>query len=218
MSHVTIEVEPRDNRGKNANRKLRATGQVPAVVYGGGKEPVPIQIQKRAFEDLLRATGGENALFLLKLADTDKSRHAMIREVQHNHVTGDLLHVDFLRVMLDQQVRAMVRIELEGEPVGVKTEGGLLDFVTREVEVLCLPEQIPASFKVDVSALQVGQHLEAEVLELPEGVELHVAPERVIVSIAMPRGGAEEEEAEEDLLETITAEPEVIGRGKTDEE
>ncbi len=218
MSHVTIEVEPRDSGGKNANRRLRAAGQIPAVVYGAGKEPVPIQIKERAFEDFLKAAGGENAIFLLQLTGTDKSRHTMIREMQRNHLTGDLLHVDFLRVMLDQKVRASVRIEVRGEPEGVKTEGGLLDFVTREVEVQCLPEKIPTHFELDVSALNIGQHLEAKDLEMPEDVELQVAPERVIVSIAGPRGGAEDEEVEEDLLEKITAEPEIIGRGKPDEE
>lgn len=215
MSHLEIEVEKRETRGKNANRRLRTGGRIPAVVYGGGLDPLAIQVGKRQFEDLLRTAGSENAVFLLKLAGTAESRHTMIREMQQDAVTGELIHVDFHRILLDRKVRAMVPIELHGTAEGVKNEGGLLDFVTREVEVECLPDKIPINLTVDVSPLHVGQHLEARQLELPEDVTLHVEPERVIVSVSGRRGGAEDEvEEEEGLLEKVTVEPEVIKKGK----
>lgn len=215
MTHINIEVTQRETRGKNANRQLRAGGRIPAVVYGGGRDPVAIELGKRQLEELLKTAGGENAVFLLKLAGTDKSRHTMIREIQQDAITGDLIHVDFQRVNLDEKVRVAVSIDLRGEAIGVKNEGGLLDFVTREVEIECLPDKIPPQLVVDVSGLHVGHHIEAREIELPEGVELHVEPERVIASLVARRGleaAAEEAEGEE-LLEQITAEPEVIKRG-----
>lgn len=220
MSHINIEVTKRETRGKNANRRLRAAGRVPAVVYGGGREPVAIDLGKRQIEELLKTAGGENAVFLLKMVGTDQSRHTMLREIQQDPITGDLIHVDFQRVSLDEKVRVTVQIELRGEAFGVKNEGGLLDFVTRDVEVECLPDKIPPFLEVDVSDLHVGQHVEARQIGLPEDVVLHVEPERVIASLVARRGpGLEEaEEAEEGLLEQVTAEPEVIKRGKAEEE
>lgn len=219
MSHLTVEVEKRDSRGKNTNRRLRAAGQVPAVVYGGGKEPVAIQVGQRQFENLMRSAGNENAVFLLKMAGTDQSRHTMIRELQQDPINGKLIHIDFLRVVMDQAVKAMVPVEIHGLATGVKNEGGILDFVTREVEVQCLPDKIPVHLDVDVSELHIGQHLEAKDLELPEGVEILEAPERVLVSISAPKGGAEDEVDEDgDLIEKETAEPEVIKRGKGEDE
>jgi large subunit ribosomal protein L25 len=214
MSHLEIEVEKREARGKNANRRLRSAGRVPAVVYGGGLDPLPIQVGKRQFEELLRTAGSENAVFLLKLAGTSESRHTMIREMQQDAVTGGLIHVDFHRILLDRKVRAMVPIELHGTPEGVKNEGGFLDFVTREIEVECLPDKIPVSIRIDVGPLHLGQHLEAAQLALPEEVALHVEPERVIVSVTGRRGGPEEEAEEEGLLEKVAVEPEVIKKGK----
>lgn len=220
MSHINIEVTQRETRGKNANRQLRAAGRVPAVVYGGGREPVAIDLGKRQIEELLKTAGGENAVFLLKLAGTDKSRHTMLREIQQDAITGDLIHVDFQRVNLDEKVRVAVQIELHGEATGVKNEGGLLDFVTREVEVECLPDKIPSRLEVDVSGLHVGQHVEAGQLALPEGVELLVEAERVIASLVARRGPSLEEAAAEaeQLIEQVAAEPEVIKRGKAEDE
>lgn len=215
MSDFTLEVSKRETKGKNANRQLRASGKVPAVVYGRGKPPVAIEVEQRSFDELLRKSN-DNPVFLLKMVGTDQSRHTMIRELQRNPVTGKLIHVDFQRVDLDEKVRVDVAIEIHGEAFGVKTEGGLLDFITREVEVLCLPNKIPAKIDVDVTEFHVGQHLEAGQLELPDDVELHVEPSRVILSIS-GKMMAEEDDVEDDgMIEKVSAEPEVIGR-KADE-
>lgn len=221
MSETMIEVTKRDVRGKNASRRLRAAGLIPAVVYGGGKEPVPIQIERRKFLDLMRAGASEHAVFLLQLAGSSSQRHTMIREFQVHPVSREILHIDFQRVVMTEAVRVEVPVEVEGTPYGVKNEGGMLDFITREVEVECLPGDIPPRLTLDVSELHVGQHVEADELALPEGVKLISDPDQVIVSVVHSRlaveAAAEEEEAAA-LIEAEKEEPEVIGRGKEAEE
>lgn len=220
MSDLMIEVEKREARGKNANRRLRAEGLVPAVVYGGGKEPVPIQMKRRQLLDLMRAGGSEHAVFLLKMTGSDAKRHTMIRDLQVDPVSREIVHIDFLRIRMTEAVRVDIPVEVEGMAWGVKNEGGMLDFITREVEVECLPGKIPAHLTVDVSELHVGQHVEAGELELPEGVKLLTEPERVILSVAHGRLAVEapEEAEEEALIAAEREEPEVIGRGKEEEE
>ncbi|MFN7960949.1 MAG: 50S ribosomal protein L25 [Thermoanaerobaculia bacterium] len=213
MSELQIEVHKRETRGKNANLKLRASGWVPAVVYGGGKEPVPVKLERRKFLDVMRHGAGENTLFLLTMADSGQQRHAMIRELQVNPVDNKVLHVDFLRVLMTERVRVDVKIEIKGVAAGVKNEGGVLDFVSREVEVECLPGNIPEHLTLDVSNLHIGQHVEAGALSLPEGVKLITEPDRVIVSLG--HGRLEVEAAAEGGEQ---AEPEVISRGKKETE
>ncbi len=220
MSEIVLEVHEREARGKNANRRLRAAGQVPAVVYGAKKDPVPIRVEEHKVGEILQSGTGENTVFLLELHGTGKKRHAMIRELQTDSLTGEMIHLDFQRILMDQTVRIQVPIELEGEAEGAKTEGGMVDFVTREIEVECLPSLIPTHVSLDVSPLHIGQHVEAKDLELPEGVELVMDPERVIVSVSIHKVVEEEVEEEEDelLLEAESEEPEVIQRGKGEEE
>lgn len=209
---MTIEVQPRQETGKNANRRSRAAGKIPAVVYGGGKESVAIEIDRKTLVDTMKGHSGENPIFLLKLGD--KERHAMIRNLQLDPVSRQVVHIDFQRVQMDQKVRVTVPIELVGTAYGVKTEGGLLDFVTREVHVECLPGEIPKHVDCDVTQVHVGQHIEAKDLPLPEGVTLLDEPDKVIVSLshsrleAAPAGEAAAGEP---------AEPEVIKRTKAEE-
>ena len=206
MSELTIEVNKRENLGKNANRKLRASGQVPAVVYGGGLDPLPIAVATRKIEELMRTEGGEHAVFQLRLAGTDKSRHAMIREVVHHATTRRIVHIDFQRVMMDQKVRVAVALHLTHEAEGTKAHGGLVDFVTREVDVEVLPGKIPAHIDIDVSNVKLGEHIEAKDLVLPEGVTLAEDPHRVILTRTITRHTDDEA--------TEAAEPEVIAKGK----
>jgi large subunit ribosomal protein L25 len=218
MSEIILEVQPREETGTNANRRLRAAGLIPAVVYGGGLDPVPIQVDRRTLHELFKQAGGENAVFLLKMAGTGKKRHTMVRELSVDPITRQITHVDFLRVQMTEKVKVQVPIELVGTPDGVKNQGGVLDFMSREVEVECLPGDIPQVIKLDVGPLQVGHHLEAKDLALPANVELLEEPERVIVAVAHSRVATEVEEAEAvaaevGLLEKEEAEPELIGRG-----
>jgi len=201
-----IEVQPREETGKNANRRSRARGKIPAVVYGGGKESVSIEVDRKTLVDTMKGHGGENPIFLLKLGD--KERHAMIRNMQIDPLSRQVIHIDFQRVLMDQKVRVAVPVELVGTSVGVKVDGGLLDFVTREVHVECLPGDIPKHLEADVTNLHIGQHFEARELKIPEGVVLLDDLEKVIVSVGHGKLEAEPAEA--------TAEPEVIKKTKAE--
>ncbi len=218
---TTLLVENREEKGKNTNRRLRATGHVPAVVYGGDRDAVAIKVSNRAVQKLLRESG-DNAVFLLQLEGTDQKRHTMVHEIQYDALTGGLVHIDFLRINMDEKVRVSVPVEIVGTAIGVKNEGGVLDHVLREVEIECLPGDIPSSLELDVSELHINEHLEAKDIDLAGKLELLEEPSRVIVSIAVPKRPTLDEEeaaaAEEELLETEEAEPEVVGKGKDDEE
>jgi len=203
---MNIEVQPREETGKNANRRSRARGKIPAVVYGGGKESVSIEVDRKTLVDTMKGHSGENPIFLLKLGD--KERHAMIRNLQVDPVSRQVIHIDFQRVLMDQKVRVAVPVELVGTAVGVKVDGGLLDFVTREIHVECLPGQIPKHLEVDVTGLHIGQHVEIRDLKIPEGVELLDDLDKVVASIG--HGKLEAVETPE------TAEPEVIKKAKTE--
>jgi large subunit ribosomal protein L25 len=216
MSDVKLEVERREEFGNNASRRVRARGMVPAVVYGGGKETVPIQINRKTLLDMLKEADSENVIFLLKLAG--KERHAMIRDLQIDPISRQIVHIDFQRVTMTEKVRVQVPVALSGTAYGVKTEGGMIDFVTREVHVECLPGDIPKQITLDVSELHIGQHVEAGQLSIPAGVTLLEDPHRVIIALSHAKV---EEEAAEAPAEAVpaaeAAEPEVIKRGKTEE-
>jgi len=218
MSDQILEVNARAERGTGASRRLRAAGKIPAVVYGGGKQTVPIEIDRKAVLDLLKKSGTENAVFLLKLAGTGQERHTMIRELDIDPVSRQIRHIDFQRVVMTEKVRVQVHVELAGTAEGVKNEGGIVDFVTREVEVECLPGDIPRHLTADVSGLHVGQHIEAKDLALPPGVVLLADAGRVIAAVTHSRLAVEEEAPAETLIEAESAEPEVIRRGKGEAE
>ncbi len=214
-----IQVRTREATGKNSNRRLRASGQIPAVLYGAAHETVPIQVERKKVEEAFRHGATENTIFLLKRLESDQARHARIRELQIDPVSREVLHIDFQRVLMDQVIQLEIPIQPVGTPTGVKDEGGVLDFVTREVAVECLPGDIPEAIEVDVSDLAIGDHLEAGALKLPKNVVLLEEPDRVIVSVAYPvRIEEPEEEEAEELLEAEVEEPEVIRRGKEEEE
>ncbi|MEL7059344.1 MAG: 50S ribosomal protein L25 [Acidobacteriota bacterium] len=191
MSDLTLEVERREAGGKNANRRLRAAGKVPAVVYGIGLEPATIQLSRTKIEEFLRKSADDNPVFLLKLEGTDQARHAMIRELTVDPITGKAQHIDFQRVDMEKAVQVSVALELTGVPAGVKNDGGLLDQVLRELEISCLPGNIPGHLEFDVSDLSIGDHVEAGQVELPEGVELLDDPQRTVASVQAKKIEAE---------------------------
>ncbi len=216
MNELTVEVQKREATGKNANRRLRASGVVPAVLYGGDRETVSIQVVRKQMIELLKKAGSDHPIFLLKLADSGQERHAMVRELKVHPITRILQHIDFQRILMTEKLRTSVPIEIIGIAYGVKTEGGLIDFVTREVQVECLPADIPRKITIDVTALHIGQHVEAHELELPAGIELLEDADRVIVSCTHTH--AEQSAASgEGLLEAAKAEPEVVKKKKPEE-
>jgi large subunit ribosomal protein L25 len=219
MKTIELNVERRSTVGKNEARRSRAAGRVPAVVYGAGKPTVPVSVDRKALSDAFRHGAGENAIFLLKLAGSDQSRHAMIREFQRDPVSRKPLHIDFVRVLLDTKIRVKVPIEVVGVAQGVKTEGGILDFVTREVEIECLPNNIPEHLPIDVSELAIGDALRISQIPSIEGVTVVDDPEKVLVHVTHPTFEKAPEVAAAEAATEIT-EPEVLKKGKvaTEEE
>lgn len=217
MAEVTLEVTRRENAGKGVARKLRAAGKVPAVVYGGHREPVAITVDRKAVSDLIQKSDhGIRSIFLLKMAGTDQQRHAMIKDTQMDPISRRMTHIDFVRVVMDEVVRVTIPVHVKGTALGVKT-GGLLDFQVRDLHIECLPGQIPDSIDVDISNLDIHQYIRISELPLPEGVRVLDDPDRVVVGVTHAKAEpvAEEVAAVEGA---VPAEPEVITKGKKPEE
>jgi large subunit ribosomal protein L25 len=216
MPDIVVEARPRADFGKNVNRRLRAQGLIPGVLYGAKKKAVPVAVSPKEIGSILRSASGENTLFDLQL---DGSRRKVIlKEFQVEPIKSRLLHVDFYEVALDRALEVTVHIELTGVPVGVKVEGGVLDFVTRELAVECLPTDIPAKIVVDVSELALGKHVRVSEIKAPERVKILTDPDVVIAHVVVPR--AEEVVAAPEAVAApaegeAAAEPEVIKKGKT---
>jgi large subunit ribosomal protein L25 len=213
MKTIELAVEKRSTIGKNEARRSRAGGRIPAVVYGAGKPNVPISVDKKALSDLFREGAGENAIFLLKLAGSDQSRHAMIREMQRDPVSRKPLHIDFVRVLMDVKITVKVPIEIVGIARGVKADQGILDVVTREIEIECLPTNIPAHLPVDVSELGIGDAIRISEMPAIEGVQIVDNPEKVVVHVTHPTREEEPVAAAAEGAAELT-EPEVLKKGK----
>src|SRR5262249_29191285 len=151
QKNIVVEVQERSEKGKNASGRLRREGGVPGVLYGLNRPPHHVAVASRKIEEVLGSETGRNTIFTLALAGQDRSRAVMIKDLQRHPVTERLVHVDFVRVDLDKAVRVKVPIRLLGLAEGVKTEGGILEFVWRSAEVECLPGEIPEHFDLDVS-------------------------------------------------------------------
>ena len=217
MPELVVSAQPRSESGKNANRRLRAQGRIPGILYGRKNEAVAVSVSPKEIGTILRSASGENTLFDLELDGS--RRKVLIKEYQVEPLKGRLLHADFYEVALDKALQVSVHVELQGTPVGVKVQGGILDFVTRELEIECLPGDIPDKIVVDVSALELGKHLRVSDLVVPEKLTMLTEPEVVVAHVVAPR--AEEAPAAEAVAapeEAAGAEPEVIKKGKTTEE
>ena len=216
MAEITLEVSRRAGTGKGVATKLRQQGKIPAVVYGGHREPVAIEVDRKAVADLIhKSEHGVRSIFLLKMAGTDQQRHAMIKEIQTNPVSRKIQHIDFVRVMMDEVVRTTVPVHLNGTPIGVK-EGGILDWQIRDLHIECLPNAIPDSIEVDISPLAHHDYYRVSDLKLPEGVKVLDDTDRVVVGVTHARAEvAPEVEAAE--AAAAPTEPEVIKRGKIEE-
>ncbi|MDH3285117.1 MAG: 50S ribosomal protein L25 [Acidobacteriota bacterium] len=180
---VVVEVGHREERGKNAARRLRRRGMIPGVVYGGEREPAPVDFDARPVEVILDSEKGLNTLIQLRLAGRDLRRMVMIREVQRHPVTERLLHADFFRIEMDQMVDVQIPVHLIGVPIGVRDEGGMVAHINREVSVRVLPSEIPESLDIDVTELHIGQHVEVGDLELPPRVELLSPPTETVLTV-----------------------------------
>ena len=214
---IVVEAAPRDSRGKNEARRLRVTGKVPAVLYGGKGEAVTLSVNAKQVGQILRSATGHNTLF--QVAISGQEQPAIVKDWQVDPVTGNLLHVDLLRVAMDVRMRVKVPVHTFGEPSGVKVEGGVFEVVTREVEIECLPAEIPSEFKLDVSNLAMNQALRAGDIPIDTAkMKLVTEPERVLAHVVALKV-EEEKPAEAVAAEAAApAEPEVIKKGKKEVE
>lgn len=223
---LVMTVETREGTGKEAAKKLRTAGLIPAVVYGADKPAYPIVVDREAIIRVLKSETGENTIFLLKLKGTKQERRAMIKEIQTDPLTGDFVHLDFIRVTRGHKLNVTINVKLEGDSVGVRG-GGVIDFASRELALEILPRHMIDSVTVDISELDIGDMITVSDLEsmLPESGKFLEDSNRVVVKVDAPRAVEEEEEAEEvlegdeDMVTDEQAEPEVIhGKGKDEAE
>jgi large subunit ribosomal protein L25 len=217
MDQIIVEGAPRDTRGKNEARRLRVSGKVPATLYGGKGDAIALSVNTKQVTAILRSETGHNTLFQVDLA----GRHepAIVKDWQVDPVSGRLLHVDLLRIAMDVRMKVRVPIHTIGEPAGVKVDGGVYEVVTREVEIECLPADIPTEFKVDISGLRLNQSLRASELPLdPKKMKLLTDPERVLSHVVTLRAEEEKPVDAAAVPGAVPAEPEVIKKGKKEVE
>src|SRR6516165_6662771 len=183
---VKLKAEPRPDVGRSAVRKLRARGFIPAVIYGGNDKPQPLQVSARDINAMMSQASGENILVELEIAGEGSSRTALVQEVQHSPVGGEIRHVDFHAVSMDQMIQAEVPLEPTGTAVGVKTFGGLLEQSLRTLAIECLPGDLPDRITVDVSELNIGDSIHVRDIQFPSGVTPKVPPDLTAFSVLAP--------------------------------
>jgi large subunit ribosomal protein L25 len=202
-----IKANKREIFGKNAARRLRREGMIPAVIYGARDVTVSLDLKKQEIFNILRAETGENTIF--QISFDSEMKDAMIKEIQRDPVTDEILHADFIQITMDKTVRISVPVLTVGEAVGVKTEGGFVDLMTREVELECLPKDIPENIEVDISDLHLHQSLKVEDIAPIEGVEILSAPDAILVLVEAP--------SKEEEIEVVEEEEEIISEGEEPE-
>ncbi|HUQ93763.1 MAG TPA: 50S ribosomal protein L25 [Bryobacteraceae bacterium] len=211
---ITLVAHPRATRGKNEANRLRAKQLSPAVIYGAGKESVAIALSPKELNKILYSSGGHNTIFNLDVEGVENTP-VMVVDWQLDPITDRLLHADLLRIDLNKRLKVKVHVMLHGDPKGVKLMGGLLEVITREIEIECLPDEIPEHLDADITELVIGQSLRAGEIALRGSMRLLSQSEQVIAHVV----GAKAEEAAA-VAEPVAAaaEPEVVKKGKKEEE
>jgi len=216
---ATLEAVKREGRRKNEANRLRASGKIPAVVYGSraeGKAPegVPLSVDPKQVLRILHSESGANTLITLRVEGSDEAR-VMVKEYQLDPITHQLLHADFYQLALDKAITVTVPVTLKGEPKGVKQQGGLLDFVTREIQVQSLPTEIPEHIDLDVSELMLNQSIRVRDLAQDAKWKAVTPPDTMLVHVVIPK--AEESAQAATEAAPTAAEPEVIKKGKDED-
>lgn len=213
MEQIVVAAQRRDPAGKNANRRLRKAGQIPAVVYGAAREPLPLLVDPHLISDILHSHSGHNTIFTVSVDGAQSN--VMVKDYQLDPVRGRIIHADLYEIAMDQLLKLTVDVEMTGESEGVKVGGGIMDVVTRSLEVECLPTDIPQSIKVDVSQLKINDYIRVKNLPTDPKVRILSDGEVVIVTIVPP--------VKEEVVAPVegapaAAEPELIKKGKVTEE
>jgi len=214
MAVIPLSGTRREKLGKGGARKARAAGHIPAVLYGHGEQPVPVVIGAREFELALRGHKGGNPIVNLAVSGSEYT--ALIRDVQYDPLSHDILHLDFQHISLTETIEVRVAVQLTGLPLGVKDGGGILETILRELDVRCLPTAIPTSIQVDVSHLNIGDSVHVREVSVPDVAILNEGDETI--ATVVPPTVMEEKPAEEVVTEAAPTEPEVIAKGKKEEE
>jgi len=212
MERQTLNAEIREKTGKGAARTLRREGGIPAVIYRESKS-TPLKLNAKELQKFIKDTSGDQVLVNLKLDGAEKL--ALLKDFQMDPVEGDLLHADFFEVSLEEKVRVDVHVATVGEPIGVKRDKGIVQYGIREIEVECLPTDIPGHVELDISDLAIGDALHVSDISLPSGVTLLTDTHEMIVTVTAPKL---EEAAPAAAAPEAVAEPEVIEKGKAKEE
>ena len=212
---VKLKVEPRMSVGRSAVRKLKARGVIPAIIYGGKDKAQPLQVSARDINAMMSHASGENVLVELEVAGEKSNRTALVQEVQHSPVSGDILHIDFHAISMDETIQAEVPLEPTGIPNGVKNFGGLLEQSLRVLTIECLPRDLPDRITVDVSQLNIGDSIHVRQIQLPSGVISKVPPDLTAFSVLAPTVEEEPVVAE---AEAAATGPEVITEKKEEGE
>lgn len=213
---ITVAADARESRGKNAARQLRMAGKIPAVVYGAGKDSVAVSVSPKEINKILHSATGHNTIFDVAVGNGEKTP-AMIVDWLNDPIKGHLLHIDLMRIDLTKKLRVKVPIHTHGDPHGVKVQGGMFELITREIEVECLPDEIPEHFTYDVSGLNLGQSLRANQIPLTGSMKLMSPGDAVLAHVVTIRTTEEPAAAAAAEGETKT-EPEVVKKGKKEEE
>jgi large subunit ribosomal protein L25 len=210
-----LKAEQRAAIGRSAVRKLKTRGIIPAIVYGGKEKPQPLQVAARDINAVLSHASGENILVELEIAGEQSNRMALVQEIQHSPVGGDILHVDFHAVSMDEKIQAEVPLEPVGIANGVKNFSGLLEQSLRSLPIECLPRDLPDRLTVDVSNLNIGDSIHVRDIQLPSGVTAKAQPDLTAFSVLAP---VVEEEPVPIAAEGAAAGPEVITEKKPEGE
>jgi large subunit ribosomal protein L25 len=211
---ITVRATKRDGRGKNDARRSRRDGFVPVTVYGGEGEPVSAVALLRDLAAILRSESGHNSIFTIDVEGIGTSE-VMFHDRQIDPVRGRLVHADLKRLVKGQKIEVTVPVHLTGEPAGVREEQGVLEQLVREIEIRCDPRNIPDEFSLDVSHLGVHDLLHVSDIPVDENIEILASPETVIATVGIVREEPVEAPA---VTEEGAAEPEVIGKGKKEDE
>ena len=216
MAQIIVQGAPRTTRGKNEARRLRVSGNVPATLYGGKGEALSLAVNTKQVTAILRSDTGHNTLFQVDFGG--KQEPAIVKDWQVDPVSGNLLHVDLLRVAMDVRMKVKVPVHTFGEPAGVKVQGGVFEIVTREVEVECLPADIPTEFRVDVSGLMLNQSSRASDLAFDKTKIRLLTDGSAVLAHVVTLRVEEEKPVEAAVTGAVPAEPEVIKKGKKEVE
>ncbi len=215
MKEIVLTAHSRPELGKNANRRLRRQGMIPAVVYGADAPPLSVALDPKRLLHILHSQAGANTLFFLELdGQRDAKTRLIVHDVQYDPLNERPIHVDLARVRMEQEMRVKVPVQVVGTSKGVKLQGGILDFITRDIEVMCLPANIPDHIRIDVTELEIGDSLRVADLPAGEGYRIVSEPERPVVVVAAPV----EEKVEAAAPAAEITEPEVIKKGKEEPE